>query len=630
MGSNGASEKGSYTYDILSRMSKALDKLKVPPQFIPILMLLLVSFVLYFNALSGVFVYDDAEQIVGNPWIRDIRNLPTIFSRSVWNFFPGVTTSNYYRPLMHTVYLLTYHLFGLNPWGFHLVNILFHCGVSVLVFLVIQRFLPEQRASESSAYLSPSFLAAMLFAAHPIHTEAVTWIAGLPDVAFTFFYLLSFYLYVRSKTMQPGSYIFSIVCFGVAAFFKEPALTLPALLLAYDYVFREELTRLSDYVKRLIPYLVIEAGYLALRIHVLGGFAPQKRHTLSAYQYAVNVFPLFIKYLEKLLIPLSLNAYYVFHPITSLFELKGFLSLIATIAFVGLLLLALKKNRAAFLGLLFVAVPLLPVLYIPALGENAFTDRYLYLPSVGYVLLLALFLSWAREKLPSAAGSISIAFIVVFGLYAVGTITRNNVWQNNVSLWSDTVSKSPDSAEAHTSLGIAYESQGLLERAMGEFRTALRLKPDSEKAHNNLGTVYRTQGLFDRAAAEYETALRLKPDLAEAHSNLGIAYASQGRLDRAAAEFRTALQLKPDLAEAHNNLGIAYVSQNRLDMAVAEFQAALRLKPDYAEAHNNLGIAYKSQGRLDSAAAEFQAVLRLKPDYYKTRLRLHNNVSGQP
>jgi protein O-mannosyl-transferase len=244
-------------------------------KFIPILILLLVSCAVYFNALSGNFVYDDTSQIVDNPWITNIRNIVTIFSKSVWSFQPGAIT-NYYRPLMHMVYMLNYHIFGLKPWGFHLVNILFHCGVSVLVFLVIRRFLTEQRVTTSSVYLSPPFIAAMLFALHPIHTEAVTWIAGLPDVAFTFFYLLSFYFFIRSKAVRSGSYLFSVVSFAIAAFFKEPALTLPVVLFAYDYVFQKDQPYFPDYVKRYVPYLVIAVGYLALRIHALGGFAPAK------------------------------------------------------------------------------------------------------------------------------------------------------------------------------------------------------------------------------------------------------------------------------------------------------------------------------------------------------------------
>ena len=222
-------------------------------KFIPIMILLLVSFAVYFNALFGDFVYDDKEQVVNNPWITDISNIPTIFSRSVWSFQPGLSTWNYYRPLMHIVYMLNYHVFGLKPWGFHLVNILFHCGVSALVFLIIRGFLTEHRVTTSSVYLSPPFMAAMLFASHPIHTEAVTWVAGLPDVAFTFFYLLSFYLYILFREGAKTGYLFSILSFSVATLFKEPALTLPIMLIAYDYQMKKFDETLLVGIKRYIP-----------------------------------------------------------------------------------------------------------------------------------------------------------------------------------------------------------------------------------------------------------------------------------------------------------------------------------------------------------------------------------------
>ena len=597
-------------------------------RFIPILILLLISFAVYFNALFGDFVYDDNTQILDNPWIRDMRNIPTILSSSVWSFHPDLIISNYYRPLMHIVYMLNYHLFGLNPWGFHLVNILFHCGVSVLVLLVIRELLPDEGVSKSSPYLSPPFIAAMLFAVHPIHTEAVTWIAGLPDVAFSFFYLLSFYLYIRSRSLLSGGYLLSIVCFAFAAFFKEPALTLPVILFAHDYVLREERPRFPDYVKRYIPYLVIGVGYLALRILVLGAFAPQRRYgTLSVYEYAINVFPLFVQYLEKLLVPLNLNAYYVFHPIASLFELKGALSLMATVAFVVLLPIAFKKNRVAFLCLLLVTVPLLPALYIPVMGDNTFTDRYLYLPSVGYVLLLAIFLSWAKVKLPSATRAVTIVCIIVFGLYAAGTINRNSVWKNNINLWSDTVKKSPDSAMAHSELGLVYASQGQWDRAIAEYQTALWLKPDYVKAYNNLGIAYASQGEWDKAITEYQIALLLKPDYAKAHNNLGFAYTSKGLFDMAIEHYQIALRLKPDYAEIHHNLGIAYTSKGLFDMAIEHYQIALRLKPDYADAHFNLGLIYLNNGSIDKARTEFEFGLRIKPEDYRARQVLNSIAS---
>jgi tetratricopeptide (TPR) repeat protein len=594
----------------------------------PVLIIVLFSFLVYFSALSGDFVYDDMGQILKNPWIRDIKNIATIFSESVWGYRPAISISNYYRPLMHIIYMLNYYLFGLKPWGFHLVNILFHCGVSVLVFLIIRSFLTENRAPVPPVYLSSPFIAAMLFAAHPIHTEAVTWIAGLPDVAFTFFYLLSFYLYIRSRGRVSRGYLFSVVCFTLAAFFKEPALTLPIILLAYDYLFGEVRTRPVYYVRRYIPYAIIGSVYLVLRMRALGGFAPQTRYAmLSTYQYVINVFPLFMHYLEKLLLPLDLNAFYVFRPIASLLEPKGILSFIGTIVFLVLLYIALKKNEVVFLGLLFVTVPLLPVLYIPALGENTFTERYLYLPSVGYLILLAVFLSWAMEKLPRAGRGITIVSIAIVGLYTAGTIDRSAVWKDNFSLWSDTAQKSPESAIAHDGLAFAYASKGQLDMAIAEFQIALRLNPDYAEAHKNLGVAYASKGQLDMAIAEFQIALRLNPDSAEAHYNLGRAYASKGQLDMAIAEFQIALHLNPDYAEAHNNLGVAYASKGQLDMAIVEYQTALRSEPDYALAHYNLALVRLKKGDMDMARREIELALSIRPDLYEARQLLNSIIS---
>jgi tetratricopeptide (TPR) repeat protein len=592
--------------------------------FIPILIILFVSFAVYFNALSGDFVFDDKFQIVKNPWITDIRNIPTIFSRNVWSFQPG-EASNYYRPLMHIVYMVNYYLFGLKPWGFHLVNILFHCGVSVLVFLVIQRLLNEQRVSVTPAYLSPPFIAAMLFASHPIHTEAVTWISALPDVAFTFFYLLSFYLYILFRDVANRGYLLSILSFSVATLFKEPALTLPIMLIAYDYLVKKSDETILSGIGRYIPYVVVSGVYLLVRSYVLRSFAPMEFYTdVSTYQLIINIFPLFREYLTGLLWPYDLNLWHSFHPISFLFEAKGMISMVVAVLFLIVVVAAYRKNRLLFFSLLLIVVPLLPVFYIKAIAGKPFSERYLYLPSVGYVLLLAIFLSWAEDKLPRAAKSLTIVFIVIWGSYNVVTITRNNVWKDSFSLWSDTVRKSPDSSMPHYNLGNAYLSQGQLDKAIAEYQAALRLKPDYAVAHFNLAKAYASQGQLDGAIAEYQAVLRLKPDFVQAHFNLGNAYVSKGQLDRAIAEYQTVLRLKPDFVEAHFNLGIAYVSKGQLDRAIAEYQTALRLKPDFAEAHNNLALAYTSQGQLDRAIAEFQAALRLKPEHLKAHYNLGN------
>ena len=273
--------------------------------------IVVVCLAVYFNALFNGFVYDDIPQVVENPWITDIRHVPDMFSNPVWGFQKEFS-ANYYRPFMHCIFMLSYYIFGLAPWGFHLVNILFHAGVSVLVFVIASRLLDREGGGTPplhASFLSPGFIAALLFAVHPIHTEAVTWISGLPEVSFTFFCLLSFYLFVRSSGFGL-SYALSVFFFSLAAFCKETALALPLLLVAYDVFFRRPfLSKPAGeiwlaYLKKYTPYFAVIGVYFIMRMRALGGFAPVNLHKdLDTFQIVLNIFPIFSQYLEKLFLP---------------------------------------------------------------------------------------------------------------------------------------------------------------------------------------------------------------------------------------------------------------------------------------------------------------------------------------
>ena len=616
----------------------------------PIIVIVLVSLAAYSSVLFNGFVYDDNSQVIDNPWIKDLSHLGDIFSKSVWSFLSGSTISNYYRPFMHIGYMLTYQVFGLKPMGFHLVNLLVHAGVSVLVFLIISGLLKESASPAPYSYLSPPFVAALLFATHPIHTEAVAWVAGFPELSFSFFSLLSFYLYVRSSEGFDANYLLSAASFVLAIFSKETALTVLAFFVVHDFVLKRARTRPFAYFKRYVPFLSATGVYLLLRLRALGGMAPQKAHPdLTAFQYVINIFPLLMKYIEKLLLPVNLNAFHVFHPISSVLELKGIVSLAVVIILVFIAHAAFRKNKLAFFGMSWIVIPLLPVLYIPGLGENTFAERYLYLPSFGFAILYALLISYVWNNASRwAAGFTALSFVLA-GLYFAGTAYRNTIWTNDYSLFSDTVKKSPDGVIPHNNLGVACRDKGLVDEAIEQYRIALRIDPSYPDAYNNLGVAYRDKGLIDKAMEQYRSALRLKPDYAEAHNNLGVAYRSKGLIDEAINQYQIALSLKPDYPKAHtnlgliyrdkgltdkaieqyqialksgaapadvyNNLGVAYRDKGQIDDAIDQYRSALRLDPDYAEAHNNLGVAYRDKGLIDKALEEYLTASKLKPDY---------------
>lgn len=519
-------------------------------RFAPIVIIVFVSLGLYCNSLFNGFVYDDPMQVVENPWIRDARYLSDIFSKNAWSFKSQLVVSNYYRPFMHVINMFNYHLFGLNAWGFHLVNILIHSANSVLVFLIASRLFSEfptkgqvltpaltspvpsaPSSTFTSTFLGPPFLAALLFASHPIHTEAVAWIGGIPDLSFAFFFLLSFYFYIRSGRNFNLAYLFSAVSFSIATLCKEPALTLPLILAVYDYILNKERGCLSDFFKRYIPFLVVGAGYFLVRFHALGGFAPDKRHAdLSVYQYVINVFPLFIQYLEKLLFPVNLNAFYVFHPVSSILEMRGILCLTATAAFIVASLAVFKRSKAVFFSLLLIVIPLLPVLYIPGLSVNIFTERYLYLPSAGFVMLSALFVARTRGNHPKWAASLAVGAVIVAGLYTMGTVNRNAIWRDDYTLWADTARKSPDGALVHVNFGQALQMRGQRDEAIEQYQIALRLNPNDPITHFNLGLAFFLKGGMDMAIEQFQITLSQDPDYSHASYYLQLALSSKQRL----------------------------------------------------------------------------------------------------
>jgi len=511
--------------------------------FIPILIIILLNSASYFNALFGAFVFDDNHMIVNNPLIRDLRNIPAIFSTNVWNFQQG-HSSNYYRPMMYVIFSLNYHIFGLNPFGFHLVSVIVHCGVSVVVFLIIRRFLTDHQGRTPLLSLSPSLMAALLFSSHPIHTEAVTWISALPEVAFTFFSLLSFYHYMLFRDGDNKSYLGSVLSFSVATLFKETALILPIMLVVYDHLFKKWDKGILKSTVIYVPFIAVAGVYLLIRYRVLGSFSPEDFYgDMSTYELTINVFPLFRDYLASLFWPFNLNLWHTFHPIRSIFEPKGLISIAVTLIYLIVSLAAYRKNKMFFFGLLLIVIPLLPAFFIKKIGGTPFAERYLYLPSAGFVLILAIFLSWLKEKFPGAVAGITMVFIVIVGILVFGTVSRNNVWKDATSLWSDTVRKSPDSAIAHYNLGVAYASGGRIDEAIREYESALDINPfQSANLFLALGLAYDQRNRSEEALEMYRLALSVEPN-SRIHEALGDAYAKRGFPDQARYHYEKASKL---------------------------------------------------------------------------------------
>jgi Flp pilus assembly protein TadD len=567
-----------------------------------------VAGALHANTLVNGFVYDDRWQVLKNGWLGDLANIPRAFTSNVWAFGGGV--SNYYRPLMHVAYILTYAVAGLRPWAFHLVNVLLHVAVTVLVFLAARRAIAAAGTGERGA-LAGGIVAGLLFGAHPIHTEVVAWVACVPDLVFALFALAAILLHAGGTL---GARAGAVAFFFAGLFAKETMATVPLVLAAWDLAFERPRPSLASWVRRYAPYAFALVGYAALRLAVAPQLTLQRHAELGPAGYAINVFPLFAEHLRALVLPVRLSAFHLLHPIDSLLSVRGAVGVIVTAAFVAATFVAFRRAPAVFFALATVAAPLLPVLYIPALGDNTFAERYLYLPSFGFVLLAGIAVAQVSERRPRAVPMAAAAVLALATAYGVGSVVRNAVWRDDFTLWSDTVAKSPDSASARNELGLLLDERGDIPRAIAELEEAIRLSPNMARAWNNLGVSLQRAGRRDLAAEKLRRAIEINPRYASAFVNLGNVAAESGRLDDAVAAYGEAVRLEPSSVEHRISLGNALDARGERARALTEYRAALETDPRNADAHLHLGIALAQAGQLEEALRHLENAARLAPD----------------
>jgi len=633
-----------------------LGQLIQQPPAVFLLLVLLVS-AIYSNTFSFSFHFDDASNIVENPLIKNLRYL------LIW---PG---SRYVGFLS---FALNYHFGHLNVFGYHLVNLIIHIVNACLVYAFIRLLLqtPRLRLHPPLAPAAPAIAltAALLFAVHPIQTQAVTYIVQRFASLAALFYLLTVVCYLQWRLSPPDTkrryvwYAGALIATILAMKTKENTFTLPFMLLLVEVIGFGTPVR-KQWIG-LIPFFLTLPIIPLSRPGALGeGEAGLARSTMdiSRLDYLFTQFRVIVTYLRLLIFPVHQNLDYDYPLYHSLLQPPVFLSALLLAALLGLALLALRRAtrspypaqwRLIALGILWFFLTLSIESSIIPIKDLIYEHR-LYLPSVGF-WLAASTIFWGFYF--RGQGLKFVGLGIVLSLLVLGTYHRNRVWQDEVSLWADVARKSPHKPRGYNNLGKAYQEQGASSKAVEAYEKAIQLEPGYAEAHNNLGNAYKELGRLHEAVLEYKTAFTLKPDLAEAHNDLGLVYSDQGLLDEAVQEFQTALRLKPNYAQAHNNfgnvqaklgdtekavheyatalslnpdyadpyynLGNIYRNIGRLDRAIQSYQQAIKRNPQYALAHNNLGLGYFVQGRLSEALIELKEAVRIKPDYFEA----HNNL----
>jgi len=610
-----------------ARASKVVQISQTPPAPDParsrpdrtraLLIAALVAFAIlpYLNILANGFVYDDDNQVLKNPYVRNLHHLREIFTSTVWSFRGVHSVTNYYRPMMTLGYFACYRLFGLRAYGFHVVSLLLHVLVVCLVFVLAEHITGDRVWA---------FVAGAVFALHPVHTESVDWIAAVTDLELTFFYLITFGLFLaaaRPDGRRSWPVLAAMaVAFVLALLSKEQAMTLPALATVYEHFYRNDRpeTSVSQKLARYGPLWLVGAAYVLFRIRFLGAMAPHEQMPgLTREQIVLSAFALVGQYVGKLLWPVRLCAFWIFHPSASLLDTRVLAGLAALLALTGLFLACWRSHepnvRFASFGIVWFLATLGPVLNAHWVAANVFTERYLYLPSVGVAWLAGLAASklWARaSQRPAQRKALVLAGVALGAFFAARIVVRNRDWRNDIVLYSRTLEQSPDAYIIVNDLASVYWEQHADDEAESLWRRALALNPGNGEVLNNLGLVAGRKKRYPEAAEFFQRAVRLRPNSADPHLNLGTTYQLMGLAPQAESELRVALALAPLDYRVRNKLGELLFEQGRVGEAEQHFRASIDNQPNTL-AYDFLGAIDLRRGATQAAERDFRAALTL-------------------
>lgn len=500
---------------------------------------------------------------------------------------------NFWHPLTWLSFLIDFQLYGMNPWGYHLTNVLLHAANTVLLFLVLWRM---------TGRLWPCAFVAALFGIHPLHVESVAWISERKDVLSGLFFMLTLLAYVGyvRHSFSLIRYLAVVLSFALGLMAKPALVTLPFVLLLLDYwplgrMAAEDSDTVAENRRASIPWrVVIEKIPLFLltiafcvATPLAEGNAVTSLEAMPMSWRIANAPVSYVMYLAKFFCPVGLAVPYPHLggdlPVWAVAGSSLLLLGISVVALVGW-----RRFPYLFVGWFWYLGMLVPMIGLVQVGTHAMADRYTYLPLVGVCLALA----WSSAEVVAVrsirrqviASSAAVIVLILMGC----AWQQTSYWRNSETLWNHTLACTSQNAVAHTNLANALASRGQRDAAITHFQKAVEAKPNDPECHNNLGLALAGKGQIDEAIAHYQRALQLQPDHVKTHNNLGVALGGLGQLDAAIAHFREASRIEPDLAGSYFNHGIALHEQGKTAAAIVQWREAVRLEPTGYLAINRL------------------------------------------
>ena len=573
-----------------------------------LLALLLVggTILAYLPVWHAGLIWDDRSLVVDNPLIRQADGL--------YRFWFSTQPVDYY-PVTSTMSWVEWRLWGANPLGYHLVNVLVHAFNAVLLWRVLQ-----------GLKLPGAWLAAAIFAVHPVNVESVAWIAERKNALAMVFFLLSLLWYSR---FDPGPavhgdapqesearlrwYGLSLAAFLLALLSKTVVAPMPLLLLGLAWWRRGRVQRRDLW--RVLPFLVaaIVVGLISHWFQSHRAIGNDIVRTDNFWARLAGAGWAVWFYLYKAALPVGLCTIY------PRWHIDGgqWWSYVPGLLLLAVLATCWRYRRAwgngPLLCLGYFVVMLLPVLGFLDIGFMAMSlvaDHWQYFAIIGPISLAAAAIARRQRGLPIAAMGGAL-------LLALGALTwrQSAIYADPATFWRAAITANPYAWLAHNNLGSALFELGQVDEAIGHFQRALEIEPGFAKAHYNLAGILRDRGQIDEAAIHFQRALEIQPNYSTAHYNFGEILRQNGRLDEAIVHFRRAVEIHPEYADAQNALGATLLRKGQVDEAIIHLQKALELRPDRAEDHNNLAGVLWQRGRVAEAITHYHKALALRPDY---------------
>ena len=572
------------------------------------IVLCFLGIIIYSNTFAASFHFDDQISITQNPAIRHLSPLGII-----WNFWPT-------RFVTYLTVAINYYFGQYRVFGYHLFNLAVHLVSGLLVwrFVLLTFSTPALKDKPIAAHARLlSLFAGLIFVSHPLQTQGVTYIIQRTTSLAALFYLASLCLYIQARLLGDKEkrasrlyYAGSLAAALLAMFTKEMTITLPLMILLYEFCFLK--TQKSMKGKAPLPFLVtLLIIPLTIFLTKSFDFVQMRRMDegpigISSGEYLLTQFRVLMTYLRLTFFPIHQNLDYDYPIAKSLIEPTVLISFLILVIILILAQRLFSKHKLVSFGIFWFFLTLLPESSIIPIRDVIFEHR-LYLPMVGFALFLVsgLYDLFKGKNLKTMT---TILLILIAG-YSILTYRRNTVWKDDFTLWEDIIRKSPQKVRSYNDRGNAYAVRGNFKEAIDDYNKAIEIsfKQASAKGLRTTSDIYKV------------TAAKLT--LAIAYNNRGLTYVDMGAFAEAISDFNKAIEINPRLISVYDNRGAAYkkrgllyVQKGDLERALSDFNKALELNPDDANAHNNRGNIYSDRGDIQEAIADYTRALELNPD----------------